>query len=67
MLARMWSNEKTPPLLVEVHAHIDIMEINIGKLGIHLPQAPVIALLGIDTMDTPSYYNDICSTMFTEA
>ena len=37
------------------------------KLGINLPQDPVISLLGIFPRDAQSYYKSICSTLFIAA
>jgi hypothetical protein len=34
------------------------------KLGIVLPQDPVVPLLGIYPKDAPPYHKDTCSTMF---
>ena len=37
------------------------------KLGVNLPQDPVILLLGIQPRDAQSYYKSICSTIFIAA
>jgi len=62
MLARMWSQGNTPPLLVEVQICTVTLEIDWA-----FSQKTAIALLGIYPKNAPLYHRDICSTMLTTA
>ena len=52
MLAKMWRNRNTPPLLVGLQAGTTTVENR--QLNIILPQDPAIPLLGIYTEDYPT-------------
>jgi hypothetical protein len=70
MLARMWRERNTPPLLVGLQAGTTTLVIDQvvpQKLDIVLPKDPAIPLLGIYPEDAPTYNKDICSTMFIAA
>jgi len=70
MLARMWRERNTPPLLVGLQTGTTILEINLEvpqKIDIVLPEDPAIPLLGIYPKDAPTYNKDTCSTMFIAA
>jgi hypothetical protein len=70
MLARMWKNMNTPPLLVGSQAGTTTVEISLRflrKLDIVQPEDSGIPLLGIYTEDVPTCNKDPCSTMFKAA
>jgi hypothetical protein len=71
MLARMWRNRNSPPLLMGLRADKTTLEIIVlrflRKLDIVLPEDPAIPLLGIYLEDSPIRNKDICSTMFLVA
>ena len=67
MLARMWRNRNTPPLLVELKAGTTTLEISfwfLRKLDIVLLEDLVVPLLGIYPEDAPTYNKDTYSTIF---
>jgi hypothetical protein len=70
MLARMWREKNTPPLLVGLQAGTTTLEISVRflrKLNIVLPEDTAIPLLGIYPEDAPICNKDTCSTMFIPA
>ena len=70
MLARMWRNRNTPPLLVWLHACTTLWKSVwqfLRKLDIVLLEYPTIPLLGIYPEDVPTGKKDTCSTMFIAA
>ena len=70
MLARMWRNRNTPPLLVELKAGTTTLEISfwfLRKLDIVLQEDPAIPLLDIYLEDAPTCNKDTFSTMFVAA
>jgi hypothetical protein len=67
MLARSWSMENTPLLLVGVQTCTATLETNLGflrKLGIVLTQGQAIPFLDIFPKDVPPSYKYTCSTIF---
>jgi hypothetical protein len=70
MLARMWRNRDTPPLLVGLQACTTTLEISPvvpQKIAIVLSEDPAIPLLGIFPEDVPTGNKNKCSTMFIVA
>ena len=69
MLVRMW-RKNTSPVLVGFQAGTTTLEINLGifrQLEIVLLKDPSIQLVSIYPKDAPTYYKDICFTMFIAA
>jgi hypothetical protein len=69
MLARIWRERDTLPLLVGLQAGTTTLETSftvLRKLNIVLP-IPEIPCLGIYPEDTPTCNKDACSTIFIEA
>ena len=70
MLARIWRERNTPPLLVGFQACTPLWKSVwwfLRKLDIVLQEDPAIPLLGIYPEDVPTGNNDTCSTMFIAA
>jgi len=73
MLARMWRNRNTPPLLVGLQAdtlHSALWKSVWGflrKLDIVLPEDTAITLLGIYPKDAPTCNKNTCSTRLIAA
>ena len=69
MLARIWRERNTLPLLVGLQTGTTTLEISftvLRKLNIVLP-VPEIPCLGIYPEDAPTCSKDTCSTIFIEA
>jgi hypothetical protein len=69
MLARIWRERNTLPLLVGLQAGTTTLEISftvLRKLNIVLP-VPEIPFLGVYPEDAPTCNKDTCSTIFIEA
>jgi hypothetical protein len=67
---RIWSKGNTPPLLVRGKTLSPLWKSILQflrKLGIVLPQVPVILPLDIHLKDAPLHHRDFCSTMFIAA
>jgi hypothetical protein len=65
MLAKMWNNRNTPPLLVGLQAVTNTLEISLAvpqKIGHSTTLA--ILLLDIYPEDAPTCNKNTCSTMF---
>ena len=63
MLVKMWRKRNTPPLLLVQPLRKSVW-LFLRKLGMTLPEDPVIPLLGIYPEDSPACNKDTCSTMF---
>ena len=67
---RTWRKRNTPPLLVGLQDGATALEISLvvpQKLGMSLPEDPVIPLLGVYPEDSSACNKDTCSTMFIAA
>jgi hypothetical protein len=67
MLITMWRKRNTILQVEGLHAGTTTLEIILviaQKLGIVLPEDPVILLLGIYPKDASTYNKDTCSIMF---
>jgi hypothetical protein len=61
MLARMWSKEDTPPLLVGVHTCTTTINLVVSqKTENHSASRPAMLLLEIYPKDTPFYHKNTC-------
>jgi hypothetical protein len=71
MLARMWSNQNTPPLLVEAQLCTTTLEINLAvskKIKKSSTSRLSYTTPGyIYPKDAPPYHKNTCSTMFIAA
>jgi hypothetical protein len=70
MLARIWRERNTPPLLVGFQACTPLWKSVwwfLRKLDIVLQEDPAIPLLGIYPEDVPTCNKDTCSTRFVAA
>jgi hypothetical protein len=70
MLARMWRNRNTPPLLVGLKLVQPLWKSVwrlLRKLDIVLQEDPAIPLLSIYPQDVPTGNKNTCSTMFIVA
>ena len=70
MLARMWRNRNTPPLLVGLQTGTTTLEISLDflrKLERDLPEDPARLVLGIYPKEAPPCHRGTCYTMFIAA
>jgi hypothetical protein len=68
MLARMWRNRNTPPLLVGLQTCTTTLEISLAvpqKIGHSITEGP--SNTSINPEDAPTCNKDICSPMFITA